>query len=240
LGEAPLSSARGYARLFALFIDPKQRRKAEALRHVGQITEKMLFVLDALDLRWIHAETLTRLPTMVAAKDFNRAVAFAQSVSSRATDEAVVAAISRLAPTAPLSAIISRFVRRADRFPPHPVTGDEEIRPLTSARDFIECGRRYRNCLPTMLDRALAGQVAFAEFQRECIVEFRPLSLGKGWLLAEVHVARNGLVPSELAKAVEAKCEALGIPHVDQRDDGEDWRRYRRFLRSGGFEGACG
>jgi hypothetical protein len=235
LGEAPLSSARGYARLFALFIDPKQRRKAEALRHVGQITEKMLLILDALDERWVHSETLNRLSTTVAAKDFNRSVAFAQSVSSKATDEAVVAAISRLAPTAPLSAIINRFVRRGDRFPPHPLTADEEIRPLDSARDFIECGRRYRNCIITKLDEALAGQVAFAEFQHECIVEFRPLSLGKGWLLAELHVARNGLVSSELAKAAEAKCAALGIPHVDHRDNEEDWRRYRRFVRNDGW-----
>lgn len=74
-------------------------------------------------------------------------------------------------------------MRRADLFPPHPITGDHEIRPLASARDFIEAGRRYRNCLVTLLDRALAGQVAFAEFRGEAVVELRPLALGKGWLL---------------------------------------------------------
>ena len=235
LGGQPMNGLHAYVKLHTIFANPRHRQKAEALRHVGQITEKMLMVLDALDERWVHAETLKRLPNIVAAKDFNRAVVFAQSVSSRATDEAVVAAIGRLAPASPLSVVVSRFVRRADRFPLHPVTGDEEIRPLTSARDFIECGRRYRNCLVTKLDEALAGQVAFAEFQRECIVEVRPLSLDRGWLLQHVHVARNGLVSSELAKAVEAKCEAVGIPYVDQRDSGEDWRRYRRFVRNGGW-----
>lgn len=235
LGEAPLSSARGYARLFALFANPKQRRRAEALRHVGQITETMLFVLDALDERWVHAETLRRLPTTVAAKDFNRAIAFAQSVSSKATDEAVVEAIGRLAPTAPLSAIITRYVRRGDRFPQHPLTGDDEIRPLISARDFIECGRRYRNCLATMLDQALAGQVAFAEFRGAAIIELRPLTLGKGWLLYDVNVERNGWVSDEVGAAARAKCEGLGIPHLDRRDGEEDWLRYRRFVRNGGW-----
>ena len=235
LGGQPMNGLHAYVKLHTIFANPRHRQKAEALRHVGQITEKMLMVLDALDDRWVHAEALKRLPNIVATKDFNRAVAFAQSVSSRATDEAVVAAIGRLAPTASLSVLVSRFVRRADRFPLHPVTGDDEIRPLTTARDFIEVGRRYRNCLTTKLDEALAGQVAFAEFRHECIVEFRPLSLGKGWLLEHVYVARNGFVSSELAKAAEAKCEAIGIPHVDGRDSGEDWRRYRRFVGNGGW-----
>lgn len=235
LGGQPMNRLNAYVKLHTFFANPRHRQKAEALRHVGQITEKMLMVLDVLDERWVHAETLKRLPNIVATKDFNRAVAFAQSVSSRATDEAVAAAIGRLAPTASLAIVVSRFVRRADRFPPQPVTGDDEIRPLTSARDFIECGRRYRNCLATMLDETLAGQVAFAEFRGEAIVEFRPLSLGRGWLLKHIHVARNGLVCSELAKAAEAKCDALGIPHLDQRDNGEDWCRYRRFARGGGL-----
>jgi hypothetical protein len=230
LGGQPMDGLHAYVKLHTIFANPRHRQKAEALRHVGQITEKMLMILDALDERWVHAETLKRLPNIVAAKDFNRAVAFAQSVSLKATDEAVATAIGRLTPTASLAVVVNRFVRRADRFPLHPVTGDDEICPLTSARDFIECGRRYRNCLSIKLDEALAGQVAFAEFRRECIVEFRPLSLGKGWLLEHIHVARNGFVSSELAKAAEAKCEAIGIPHVDGRDSGEDWRRYRRFI----------
>lgn len=235
LGGQPMANLNSYVKLHAIFGNPRHRRRAEALRHVGQVSEKMLLVLDTLDERWVHAEALKRLPTTVAAKDFNRAIAFAQSVSSRATDEAVVTAIGLLAPTAPLAAIVRRFVRRADRFPPHPITGDDELRPLTSARDFIEAGRRYRNCLATLLDRALAGQVAFAEYRREAIAELRPLTLGRGWLLEQVHVARNALVPAELAQAVEAKCATFGIPRVDARDADEDWRRYRRFVRDGGW-----
>lgn len=234
MGGQPMNGLHAYVKLHSIFTNPRHRQKAEALRHVGQITEKMLMVLDALDERWVHAETLKRLPNIVAAKDFNRAVAFAQTVSSKATDEAVASAIGRLAPTTSLAVVVSRFVRRADHFPQHPITGDDDIRPLTSARDFIECGRRYRNCLVTKLDEALAGQVAFAEFQRECIVELRPLSLERGWLFHDVHVERNGFVDGELAEAARLKCETLGVPAVDPRDRGEAWRRYRRFVRNGG------
>jgi hypothetical protein len=235
LGGQPLSSLSAYVKLHAIFANPKHRKKAEALRHVGQINEKTLHILEVLDGRWVHGEVLKRLPHPADAKDFNQAMAFAQSVSSKATDEAAIAAFDRLAPTVPLAAVVNRFVRRADRFPPHPVDGDDEIRPLASPRDFIEAGRRYRNCLATKLDEALAGQAAFAEFRRVCIIEFRPLTLSKGWLLHEVHVARNGFVDADLNAAAQAKCSSLGIPHLDGRDSGEDWRRYRRLVRNGGW-----
>ncbi len=234
LGGQPMSSLNAYVKLHRVFADPKHGRKAEALRHVGQITEKMLSVLDVLDERWVHAETLKRLHDVTAAKDFNRAIAFVQSVSSKATDEAVAAAIARLAPTARLSSIVRRYIRRADRFPPHALHGDDDMRPLNSARDFIEAARRYRNCLASMIDRALIGQVAFAEFRREAIVELRPLTLDRGWVLDGVHVARNAHVPTSVAEEVERKCASVGIPGFEQRDSSEDWRRYIRFVREAG------
>lgn len=236
LGGRPLGNLQAYVKLHAVFANPKHRHKAEALRHAGEITERMLHILDVLDDRWLHPETLKRLPNTVAAKDFNHAVAFAQSVCSKATDEAVAAAITRLPPKAPLSVVVSRFVRRADRFPPHPIGGDGELRPLNSARDFIEAARRYRNCLAKeKLDEALAGQVAFAEFRGECIVELRPLTLETGWVFHDAHVQRNGFVDWELAKAARLKCASVGIPAIDPRDDSEAWRRYRRFVRNGGW-----
>ncbi len=237
LGGQPMSNLNTYVKLHRLFADPMHRRRAEALQHVGQITEKMLAVLDTLDDRWVHAETLKRLHDVTAAKDFNRAIAFAQCVSSKATDAAVADAIARLAPTARLSGIVRRYVRRADRFPSHPLALDGEIRPLVSARDFIEAARRYHNCLATMIDRALIGLVAFAEFRDEAIVELRPLTMGRGWVLDGVHVARNAHVPTSLADEVERKCAAVGIPSFEQRDNSEDWRRYIRFVREGGWVG---
>ena len=234
LGGRLLTDAMSYERLRAVFFDPKRRGEAVTMRHVGPITENLIRVAATLDRRWLHSEALGRLPTPAAAYDFNHAIAFAQAVCSRATDEAVVAAIARLPPCASLSVVVTRFVRRADRFPEHPIALDEEMRPLNSVRDFVDAARRYRNCLVSeKLDEALAGQVAFAEFRATCIVEFRPLTLGRGWLLHDVHVARNGFVNSELAEAARSKCTALGIPSMEQRDKGESWRRYRRFVRDG-------
>ena len=229
LGAEPLSPG-SYARLHSLFRRDEHRHKGEALRHVGQITGKMLRVIDALDARWVHRETLTRIETTVEAIVFNRAVAFAQSACSRATDEAVADAIAHLQPTSTLVGLVQRFVRRADCFPPHPIQGDSEVRPFNAVPDFLGAARAYRNCLAQKIEVALVGRAAFAEFRGEAILELRPLSNGFGWMLAEVHVARNMPVPSALKQAAEAKCTALGIPHVDADAGMDRLRQYRRFV----------
>ena len=157
LGGQPMKVRNSYIKLHSIFANPSHRRKAKALRHVGQITEKMLLILDALDERWVHAEVLKRIESIAEAKDFNRAIAFAQSVCSRATDEAVAEAISRLPPQSSLTRLLHRYVQRADRYPDHPAARTEDLRPLTTSRDLIEAGRRFRNCLPRKVGDVLVG-----------------------------------------------------------------------------------
>lgn len=55
-----------------------------------------------------------------------------------------------------------------------------------------------------------------------------------------VHVPRNAHVPSTLAEEAEGKCAAMGITSFDQRDTGEDWRRYVRLVRDPGLAGWIG
>jgi hypothetical protein len=230
LGTEPLPSPGSYAGLHALFRRAEDRKKGDALQHVGQITGMMLRVLDALDPRWVHRETLTRIETTADAIVFNHAVAFAQRVCSRATDEAVADAIARLQPTSTLIGLVQRFVRRADNFPAHPIQGDGEVRPFNLAADFLGAARAYRNCLSEKIEVALVGRAAFAEFRREAILELRPLADGFGWMLWEVHVARNMPVPSGIKQAAEAKCASLGIPRVDADAGIDRLRQYRRFI----------
>lgn len=232
LGGEPMKRPQSYVNLGSLFTAPEHRKKAEALRHVGQITEDMLSVVAVLDDRWLHHEALKRLPNTVAAKDFNAAIAFAQQVSSRATDDAIAEAIARLTPRSTISVLVQRFVRRADQFPPHPVAGDLEIRPIKTVRDIIEIARRYHNCILSKLEEVLTGRVAFAEYRRECIMEFRPLTQNRGWVLMDLHIERNGFISGELAAAARAKCDAIGIPRVGGIKEDENSRRYRRFMRA--------
>lgn len=228
VGERPLPRSKDYIALHDLLVDDDVRG-ADALRGSGRITCRKLEVLHALDPRWRHANTLERLDTGAEAMTFNKAVAFVQSVNTKASDEVVAGAIALMRPTSSLPRLLGRFLGRADRLPPHPVSeGDNELRPLASMRDLMEAGRKYRNCLAHRLADVAAGKMALAEFREDCLVEFRPLTGRMGWLLRDVHVERNRPVPLALIAEVEAKCDQMGIPRIDDAGEG-GWKSYRRF-----------
>lgn len=231
VGEKPLPRAKDYIAIYDLLVSD-DARGANALRGSGRITCRKLEVLAALDPRWRHANTLERIDTGVEAIRLNSALEFVQSVNSKATDEVVAGAIARMSRPSSLPKLLDRFLRRADRLPPHPVpVGDNELRPLATMRDLLEAGRKYRNCLAHRLSEIAAGKMAIAEFRDECLVEFRPLTLGAGWMLRDVHIQRNNFVPAALVAEVEAKCDALGIPRVEEAVGGKPWNDYRRFTR---------
>ncbi len=229
IGERPLPRAKDYLALYD-FLTGDDVRGAEALRASGRITCRKLEVLHALDPRWRHAHTLDCIDTGAEAITFNKAVAFIQSVNSKASDKVVAEAIAQMGPTSSLARLLDRLLRRADRLPPNPVPeGDNELRPLTSMRDLLEAGRKYRNCLAHRLADVAAGKIAIAEFRGECLVEFRPMTRGAGWLLRDVHIERNRPVPLALFSEVEAKCDQIGIPRIDEAGGGDGWKSYRRF-----------
>ncbi|WP_292063671.1 hypothetical protein [Brevundimonas sp. UBA7664] len=228
IGERPLDRPGDYLAIHQM-LARNDVRAADALRGAGRITRRKLEVLSALDVRWHHSNTLVRIDTGPEALTFNAAVNFVQSVSTRATDEAVAQAIALMRPTSTLPRLLDRLLRRADRMPPHPLpVGDDQLRPLATMRALIEAGRRYRNCLSHRLAEVAAGKMAVAEFRDECLVEFRPLTQGAGWILRDVHIERNAPTPLTLIAAVESKCDALGFARIDEVVGG-DWKSYRRF-----------
>lgn len=231
IGERPLPRARDYIALRDLLAD-HDVRAAEALRGSGRITCRKLEVLNALDPRWRHAHTLERIDTGGEALMFNQAISFIQSLNSKATDEVVAGAIAGMRPTSTLARLLDRFLQRADQLAAHPIaSGDNELRPLLTMRDVLDAGRRYRNCLRHRLADVAVGRMALAEFRGECIVEFRPLSAGAGWLLRDVHIERNRPVPLSLFADVEARCDDIGIPRINEAGGGDGRSSYRYFTK---------
>ncbi len=231
IGERPLPCAKGYIALYSILTD-NDARAADALRGSGRITCRKLDVLNALDPRWRHANTLERIDSGGEALMFNKAIGFIQSLNSKATDEVVAGAIAAMRPTSTLARLLDRFLQRADQLPPHPLaSGDNELRPLLSMRDLLDAGRRYRNCLRHRLADVAVGRMALAEFRGECLVEFRPLTAGVGWLLRDVHIERNRPVPLSLLADVEAKCDEIGIPRINEAGGGDGRSSYRHFTK---------
>lgn len=230
IGERPLPRAKDYIALRDLLADDDVRA-ADALRGSGRITCRKLEVINALDHRWRHANTLERIDSGVEALKFNQAISFIQSLNSKATDEAVAGAIALMRPTSTLARLLDRLLQRADRLPSHPIAaGDNELRPLLTIRDVLDAGRRYRNCLRHRLDDVAVGRMALAEFRGQCLIELRPTT-GAGWLLRDVHIERNRPVPLSLFADVEAKCDQIGIPRIDEAGGGEGRSSYRHFTK---------
>lgn len=236
IGDRPLPRAQDYLTLRDM-LSRGDTRSADALIHSGRISFRKLEVLSAIDPRWRHKNTLTRIDTPSEATRFNAAVEFVQSVSSKADDEAVAAAITAMGPSSSLPRLLDRLLRRADRLPHNPVQADdEELRPFTTIRDYLDAARRYRNCLATKLGDVAAGRFAIAEFQQTALLEFRPLTTQAGWMLWMIHGRRNASVPLAICEAAEARCDELGIPRVSDHAGGAPWRAYRSFARQVDWE----
>lgn len=231
IGERPLPRSKDYITLHSLLTN-EDARAAEALRGAGRITCRKLEVLNALDPRWRHAHTLERIDSGGEALMFNQAISFIQSLNSKATDEVVAGAIAAMRPTSTLARLLDRFLQRSDQLAAHPIaSGNNELRPLLTMRDVLDAGRRYRNCLRHRLSDVAVGRMALAEFRRECLVEFRPLTAGAGWLLRDVHIERNRPVPLSLFADVEAKCDEIGILRINEAEGGDGRSSYRHFTK---------
>ena len=239
IGEQPLASANVYLVLRDLCASP-DTKAADALRACRKISRTTLRVAMTLDRRWVHANLLEKINTVVEASDFNHAVGCIQSISTKATDEAVAEAISRMAPTTSPARMLGRMIHRADRLPAHPLgEGDNELRPFALMRDYVWAGRRYRNCLVQRLDRVASGAMAIAEFRDECLVEFRPLSAEPSWVVWQVHGPRNHPVPPQLVAEAIAACSKVGVASILDPSEGEKWRSYRRATRILEFDWAA-
>ena len=227
IGANPLRPTH-YVRLFSMFASG-DRQKANALRHVGQITDHSIQIVDELLPVLVDGKVVARLENRLKARELNQAIAFIRRVATRATDEAIENAIRTMAPHSTLRSLVSRYLIRADRFPPQPFAHDtdDEIKPLDSAESLIMAGYQFKNCLRRHLGRALTGAVAFAEF-RHLILELKPLS-GGSWILADVHAAKNGLVAPDDEQAAKDKCASLGVPHIVEAVNSEGWGAVARI-----------
>ena len=212
LGLKPLHDPRLYARLCEVYLRPDQRHVADALRHVGAITATMLRIIDILPTELLCSATLTRLRSPDEAAEFVEAMAMAQVVNSRATDEVVRERLGRLAPDAELTTLVSRLIRRADIELAQPIPADNEVSPIRTVREMIWTGRRLRNCLSTdpKIVSALAGRRAYALFRDTVVLEFAPLSDGR-WLYLEPHGFGNAPVGEDVEQEARAKVIASGL-----------------------------
>lgn len=133
IGPNRMGSAQAYLKLQFIFQNFADTRKAEALSGLPTITEMTLQIVDALDERWCHRNTLSRLAGVDDAICFNQAVEFAQAINSRATDQVVASTIARLRANKTLERMVGCWIGRANAFVEPPEGGSNDREQLTVA-----------------------------------------------------------------------------------------------------------
>lgn len=226
-GASPLRPAH-YLRLFMMFAMGDER-KVNALRHIGQITDQSIQVVEELLPVLLDGKIVSRMSSRAKVRDINDSLSFIRRVCSRATDTAIENAIRNLEPHSKVETIIARFVKRADRFPSQPFEADDELTPLNTVKALTVASYRYRNCLKHQIGRAITGATAYAEFRGSLILELQPLADG-GWLLTAVHSHANGLVDPDDERAAKDKCASLGVSHIlTEGNNNDGWNAVTRI-----------
>lgn len=212
IGYAPLGTADAYGRLHALFTDRGNARRVRALRYAGQISDRTLDVIEALDRALLHPKIVQRVRSAAEARQINETLRLVQEVNGSATSTAISKSASDLGDCTSLGDWLRRFLLKADQFPAPPLgDGDQEFVPLRDGPALTDAGNRFSNCLATKVLQVLAGRAYFYEFTAApgAIVSFHRLNTGD-WLMTKVYGHNNFPVRPDLVERVRVKVATLG------------------------------
>jgi hypothetical protein len=202
IGYQPLAEPSSYSRLFEIFANPMEARKAHALRYCGTINAATIQIVDALDPNLIDPEIVKGVRSIEHAHHVNDIVRLLKQTCSAATDTVMVNAVRQAVANGDIQRFARRWVRRADRFPPPPLSLCTGVKPLTTAAEMIEEGKAMSNCFGTKIGDVLLGLSYFyvADIpvtdtaDMPVAVELNPLSNGK-WFIASLHGPANRALP---------------------------------------------
>jgi hypothetical protein len=217
LGEKPLSEPGLYRRLFEIFTDPTEARKAHALRYCGDLTAVKLRAVDVLDPILLEPEIVKNLHHDQEAHHANLLLRFVRQHCFTANDQTLVTALRQATGWGGLAGVARRFLKKADRcFPPSPLRWDPEIRYLDSGADFCSLALKMRNCLADRVAEALLGfhtyytaEVTVAGDIVPVAIELSPLSDGQ-WKVEGVFGPKNKPIPVPQRKALVERLVTLG------------------------------
>ena len=184
IGTAPLSSPSDYPLLFTLCNDGSPASKA--IQYCHKITSDRIHAALTLDERILSSSLLDNINSQEEAQTINDAVrilAGACSILDRNDGWAILR--THLAKYG--ASGIERMLPHADRFPLSPLAAHPALTPLMTSKDMERAGEKYRNCLKTLIPRAILGSAIFYVLTLDqigfpIIVELEPLSNGSSRL----------------------------------------------------------
>jgi hypothetical protein len=209
IGPEPLTNPDLYRRLFEIYADPTEARKAQVLRYCGPLNATKIAAVDSLDPMLLDPEIVSSLLGSSSIDQLNSLLGFIRTICSSATDEEIVATFRQK--VGGWHRVAERWLSRADRFPPPPFNNVPGLTPITSAKEMTATGAAMKNCLGTgtkigevLLNFSyhFRGEIEIApSVLTPVVVEVVPVSDGR-WMLAGVHGPRHRSLPPEIVHKV--------------------------------------
>lgn len=211
IGTAPLSSPSDYPLLFTLCNDGSPASKA--IQYCQKITSDRIHAALTLDERILCSSLLDKINGPEDAHTLNEAariLAGACSILDR--EDGWVILRNQLGKFG--AGGIERMLPHADRFPPLPLSAHPALIPLMTAKEMERAGERYRNCLKTLIPRAMLGSAAYYVLTLDqigfpVIVELEPLSNGS-WRLRHLEGPKGLRLSDDQRKAAVTLLVTLG------------------------------
>jgi hypothetical protein len=208
-----------YRTLFDLMHDDRHGRRTNALRYADAMRSNVVDAAMTLDptLVWPEIVTSVRTPQQVAAS--NAMLAMIRACLSTSNEEELVVAMRRSLGQSggALSVFAKRVLERADRLPT-PIPAAEGIRPLKTAADYIDLGRRFSNCAATKIPEVALGLLCVVEVvhtakdgtETPTAVSCTPMIDGR-WVVSEVGTHRNRRASTPVLRDVLRRLQAVGV-----------------------------
>jgi hypothetical protein len=223
LGDTPVRPET-YRTLVAWHAEDDPDPRTWLLQRMVSLDQDRLDALAILDpVFWVGA-ALPFITSPKAAEDLNNALELVRQHCSTATTEALRKSATALSGEKTIDRWVADWLRQADNFV-IPFPEDNVLKPASSAKEVIEMGRRFGNCLGShCLAAVISGKLSVIEYLPDPAVVILARLDHDNWLLAGTHVAKNRQVPEYLRLAirdvVQAKCPSVRVvaePGVAER-----------------------
>lgn len=209
---------QSYRWLFDIFSTERHGRKANALRYCGPLRSSHVHAAEHLHPALVYPEIVATMDTAAHVVRVNALLDLIRASVSMITEDE----ISRtLRESLCGGGILERFARRilekADCLPEPPLPLCDDLRPLRTAAEITDFGRRMGNCAGTKIFEIVLGLFYVYEARHvlgdgsvvPLAISLTPLTNGV-WLVGDVTMRRNRRPPAHVLRAVLGRLQDLG------------------------------
>jgi hypothetical protein len=211
-GDDPLDEFN-YTLLHAICDDPKNRARANLLRHAKEIDDDLVQVVWRLPPALLRPEVLSQINSPEQIESYTPALHLIRKLHPNITDQDLALSFTQMPRGSRLSHWVTRWLERADCLvTAMPYPGDELIRPLVSATEIRSAARDFRNCLRDKIGTVALGRAIYYEYIAfgGAIAEVKALSNGN-WMLDGVYGPGNRRPSPEAVRALRSTLESAGV-----------------------------